>query len=178
MSEFKTDENFDSTKPEELGFFVGKHMIYTYDNGWQYEVYIKNPTTIDYRIHSGIVGGRWVRDQTVHLVALAKDICKLSWDEPTGTAVSLAFNFTTNKTHGTIFFPQWIKQDPKKTVCYQNDHIPLMLKYRAEGPTYPKFVIDEFSTLTFIEDCGENNEEVINRGPESLDKEYTTRRNV
>ena len=22
--------------------FIGSHMIYTYDNGWEYEIYIKN----------------------------------------------------------------------------------------------------------------------------------------
>lgn len=43
--------------------FIGSHMIYTYENGWEYEIYIKNEDTIDYRIHSGMVGGRWVRDQ-------------------------------------------------------------------------------------------------------------------
>ena len=43
--------------------FIGKHMIYTYDNGWEYEMYVKNEETIDYRIHSGMVGGRWVKDQ-------------------------------------------------------------------------------------------------------------------
>lgn len=38
--------------------FVGMQMIYTYDNGWEYEIYIKNENTIDYRIHSGMVAGR------------------------------------------------------------------------------------------------------------------------
>ncbi|MEH7801483.1 phenolic acid decarboxylase, partial [Bacillus pumilus] len=30
--------------------FVGLHMIYTYENDWEYEIYIKNEHTIDYRI--------------------------------------------------------------------------------------------------------------------------------
>ncbi|NMG09286.1 hypothetical protein DP117_21305 [Brasilonema sp. UFV-L1] len=33
-------ENLESTKPEDLTQFVGKHFIYTYDNGWQYELYL------------------------------------------------------------------------------------------------------------------------------------------
>lgn len=33
---------FESTKPEELRDFVGTHVKYTYDNGWQYEMYVKN----------------------------------------------------------------------------------------------------------------------------------------
>ena len=48
-----------STEPNLAGL-IGKHLIYTYDNGWQYEIYVKNATTFSYRIHSGIVGGRWV----------------------------------------------------------------------------------------------------------------------
>lgn len=42
----------------DLSAFLGKHLIYTYDNGWQYEIYIKNDHTIDYSIHSGMAGGR------------------------------------------------------------------------------------------------------------------------
>lgn len=46
--------------------FVGTHFIYTYDNGWEYELYVKNDHTIDYRIHGGMVAGRWVKDQKFH----------------------------------------------------------------------------------------------------------------
>lgn len=38
--------------------FSGMHFIYTYANGWEYELYVKNERVIDYRIHSGMVGGR------------------------------------------------------------------------------------------------------------------------
>ncbi|MDM5146450.1 Phenolic acid decarboxylase PadC [Lactococcus lactis] len=46
-----------------LDDFVGTHFIYTYDNGWEYELYVKNDHTIDYRIHGGMVAGRWVKNQ-------------------------------------------------------------------------------------------------------------------
>ena len=170
-------ESFESTKPEELTGFIGKHVIYTYDNGWQYELYIKNATTVDYRIHSGIVGGRWVRDQKAHIVRLAEGICKVSWDEPTGTCVSLCFMFAEQKTHGTAFFPQWIAQEPGTTVCFQNEHLERMRMLRDAGPTYPKFVLDEFSTITFVEECGADNKTVIACGPEKLPAEYASRRN-
>ena len=62
---------------------------------------------------------------------------------------------------GTIFFPRWIINDPKKTVCFQNDHIPLMEQYRAEGPAYPTEVIDEFATITFVRQCAQNDESII-----------------
>jgi phenolic acid decarboxylase len=154
-------ESFESTKPDELAEFLGKHFIYTYENGWQYELYIKNAYTIDYRIHSGIVGGRWVRDQKAHIVRLAPKVVKISWDEPTGTNVSVAFNLAERRIHGVIFFPRWVADNPERTICFQNDHIARMLSYRDAGPTYPKLVIDEFATITYMEDCGIDNEAVI-----------------
>ena len=39
-----------------------------------------------------------------------------------------------------IFFPQWMAQEPKKTVYFQNDQLDLMRRYRDAGPTYPKAV--------------------------------------
>ena len=71
--------------------FIGMQFIYTYDNGWEYELYVKNETTIDYRIHSGMVAGRWVKDQKVDIVKLTDGVYKISWTEPTGTDVCLDF---------------------------------------------------------------------------------------
>ncbi|KFZ37747.1 phenolic acid decarboxylase [Shewanella mangrovi] len=141
---------------------VGKHLVYTYDNGWNYEIYVKNAETMDYRIHSGIVANRWVKDQHIYLVRVASDVYKISWTEPTGTDVSLIINFADSVFHGTIFFPRWIINEPQKTVCFQNEHIEQMRAYRDAGPVYPTEVIDEFATITFVRDCGENNDEVIN----------------
>jgi phenolic acid decarboxylase len=170
-------ENYESTKPESLTHFVGKHLIYTYDNGWQYELYVKNATTIDYRIHSGIVGGRWVKDQKVHIVRISDDVFKISWTEPTGTSVSLAANLAERHLHGVIFFPQWIAQEPGKTVCFQNDHLPLMGQYRDAGPTYPILVIDEFAKITFLEDCGADDDALIACAPGALPAGYAKRSN-
>ncbi|MBN3135252.1 phenolic acid decarboxylase [Pectobacterium punjabense] len=151
-----------SFNQHDLSHFVGKHLVYTYDNGWNYELYVKNANTIDYRIHSGIVGNRWVKDQQVYIVQVARDVYKISWTEPTGTDVSLIVNIADKIFHGTIFFPRWIINNPEKTVCFQNEHIAEMEAYREAGPAYPTEVIDEFATITFIRDCGENNNEVIN----------------
>ncbi len=49
--------------PVEVAGIVGRRLIYTYANGWRYEMYVKNATTIDFPIHSGMVGGRWVKDR-------------------------------------------------------------------------------------------------------------------
>lgn len=170
-------ESFESTKPGEIAGFVGKHIVYTYDNGWQYEMYIKNDHTIDYRVNGGMVGGRWVRDQPAHIVRLADDVVKLSWVEPTGTTVSVAYNLTERIAHGATFFPAWIVDDPAKISLYQNDRIDDMLGYRDAGPTYPIDLVDEFATITFIEDCGRDNEAVIDCAPEDLPDGYLTRRN-
>jgi phenolic acid decarboxylase len=59
--------NHTSKRKENLDRFVGKHFLYTYENGWKYEMYIRNANTIDYRIHSGIVGGRWVNKQKAYI---------------------------------------------------------------------------------------------------------------
>lgn len=168
---------FESTKPAEIARFVGKHFIYTYDNGWQYEVYVKNDRTIDYRIHSGMVGGRWVRNQEAHIIRLSDDVYKFSWDEPTGTCVSVAVNLAEKRLHGVIFFPRWVGENPKATVCFQNDHLDKMRALRDAGPTYPKLVVDEAATITYLEDCGPNDETVINCAPSELPAGYAARKN-
>ena len=156
---------------------IGKHLIYTYDNGWQYEIYVKNGQSFSYRIHSGIVGGRWVTDQEAHILAVGNDVYKISWDEPTGTTVSLAINLSQRRLYGTIFFPRWVADNPEKTICYQNQHLDLMRKYRDEGPTYPKLVIDESAQITFLEDAGPDRDDVIDRPSFELPPGYTKRTN-
>ena len=104
----------------DISGLVGKHLVYTYDNGWNYEIYVKNNATVDYRIHSGLVGNRWVKDQHVYLARLASDVYKISWTEPTGTDVSLSVNLADKVFHGTIFFPRWVMNNPEKTICFQN----------------------------------------------------------
>lgn len=162
---------------QDLSGIVGYRFIYTYANGWQYEMYVKNATTIDYRIHSGHVGGRWVKDQKVDLVMLTKGVYKVSWDEPTGTAVCVTVVPSERVLHGIIFFPQWIKEHGDRTVLYQNDHIDLMHKYRDEGPAYPAYVVPEFAFITLFEHVGEDNEEVVSCGPSDLPPDFAKRTN-
>lgn len=156
---------------------VGRHFLYTYDNGWRYEMYVKNPTTIDYRIHSGHVGGRWVRDQAVDLVTLAPDVYKISWAEPTRTCVVVNVMPRLRRLHGTIFFPEWVRVDGQRTVLFQNDHLDEMRSYRDAGPTYPIYVVPEFATITFLEDAGVDDESVISCAPGELPAGYAERSN-
>ena len=74
-----------------LDDFLGTHFIYTYDNGWEYEWYAKNDHTCDYRIHGGMVAGRWVTGQQANIVMLTEGVYKVTWTEPTGTDVALDF---------------------------------------------------------------------------------------
>jgi len=97
-----------------LSGFIGKHLVYTYDNGWNYDIYVKNGQTLDYRIHSGPVGNRWVKSQRVCIARVGKSVYKISWLEPTGTNVSLCVNLGDKLFHGTIFFPRWIMNNPEK----------------------------------------------------------------
>lgn len=156
---------------------LGKHFIYTYESGWQYEIYIKNATTFSYRIHSGMVGGRWVTDQHVHILEIGDRIYKLFWDEPTGTNVCVTINLDRRQIHGAIFFPKWVADSPEKTVCYQNQHLDKLMSYRDAGPTYPKLIVDKMAVITFMEDCGVDRDDVIACPPSELPAGYTSRRN-
>lgn len=153
---------------------AGHRFVYTYANGWIYEMYVKNSTTIDYRIHTGHVGGRWVRDQLVDLVEVSPDVHKISWTEPTGTSVVVNVMPLLRRLHGTIFFPQWIKLEGSKTVLYQNDYLDQMVTYRDQGPTYPIYVVPEFADIHLLEFLGEN---VIAAAPSELPSDFLTRRN-
>lgn len=163
--------------PQDLGGIVGHRFIYTYANGWQYEMYVKNAKTIDYRIHTGMVGGRWVKDQEVDLVRLSEDVYKISWNEPTGTSVVVNVLPGTRVLHGTIFFPHWIEEDGGRTVLYQNDHLDEMRAFRDAGPTYPIYVVPEFARITLFERVGENDESVIAVGPRELPAGFADRVN-
>ena len=157
---------------QELDGIIGRRLIYVYDNGWKYEMYIKNENTIDYRIHSGMVGGRWVKDQKVFIVRIARNTYKISWDEPTGTAVSLSYNLDEMKIHGVIFFPRWVGEEPMKTVCFQNDHLDLMRAYRDAGPTYPKMVVNEFARISLIQNVGAEREDIVACPPDQLPVDF------
>jgi phenolic acid decarboxylase len=165
------------TPAQNLSGIVGQHLIYTYANGWVYESYIKNNTTIDYRIHSGDVKGRWVKDQQVELARLADSLFTVSWVEPTGSCVSVAINLADRWIHGAIFFANWVHQNAQLTALYQNDHLDEMRALRDKGPVAPAFLLDEFGIITFAENAGPDNEDVIACGPADLPGGYSTRTN-
>ncbi|WP_031068068.1 phenolic acid decarboxylase [Streptomyces sp. NRRL WC-3742] len=160
---------------QDLSGIVGHRFIYTYDNGWQYELYVKNQDTVDYRIHSGMVGGRWVKGQRVDLVRLDEDNYKLSWNEPTGTSVVVNIMPGKRSIHGVIFFPHWVEQHSARTVCFQNDHLDQMRAYRDQGPTYPIHMVAEFARITLFEHVGADDDSVISVAPGDLPPHWADR---
>ncbi|MFI9029937.1 phenolic acid decarboxylase [Streptomyces sp. NPDC053560] len=162
---------------QDLSGAVGHRFLYTYANGWQYEMYVKNATTIDYRIHTGMVGGRWVRDQKVDLIMLTRGVYKVSWNEPTGTSVSVTLVPAERVLHGVIFFPHWVEEYPQRTVLFQNDHLDKMHAFRDAGPTYPIFTVPEFAKITWDEYVGEDNEEAVATAPDQLPAGWADRTN-
>ncbi|MGI5339172.1 phenolic acid decarboxylase [Streptomyces sp. CA-181903] len=160
---------------QDLSGIVGHRFIYTYANGWQYEMYVKNDRTIDYRIHSGHVGGRWVKGQEVDLVQLDEDSFKVSWTEPTGTSVAVNIMPGKRRLHGVIFFPDWIRQHGERTVCFQNDHLDEMRDYRDAGPTYPIYVVPEFARITLDEYVGVDDDSVVSVAPGDLPEGWAER---
>jgi phenolic acid decarboxylase len=166
------------TQPEQdLSELVGKHIIYSYANGWHYEYYFRNEGLGDYRIASGMVADRWTTHQKLLIAALGNGTYKFVWNEPTGTTCALDINFRDRWLHGTIVFPQWIKQNPKGSVCHQNLHLPKMREQRDAGPIYPVFVDNNFAEITFMEDCGRDNDDVIKCAASELPEGYLDRKN-
>lgn len=102
-----------------------------------------------------------MKDQSAYIVQIGQDIYKASWTEPTGTSISVILNLRILLLHCTAFFPRWVMDDPQKTACFQNNHINEMEAYRAAGPTYPIEIMDQFATITAVDDCGLNNDSVI-----------------
>ncbi|SDD12652.1 phenolic acid decarboxylase [Actinokineospora iranica] len=160
-----------------LSGIVGKRFIYTYDSGWQYEMYVKNANTVAYRVHSGLFAGRWVKNQRVRLARLGAEVYKISWTEPTGTTVSVDVLPGRRRLHAVIFLPRWVGEHPERVAVLQDDHVDEMAKYRDDGPTYPTTVVFESAEITFLEDCGPDDETVIAMSPAELPTGHTAQVN-
>lgn len=163
---------FDSSPSlEEL---VGKHIVYKYDNGWEYEAYYKNESTIDYRVRSGKLAGRCVKGQAVHirrLLQLAeaetespppRKMFMVSWTEPTGTCVTQVVDLDNASMESAAFFPHWVIADPHKSVGFQNPQkLSAIASYRDLGPTYPLHVVNMRGLIHTLLDHGPNDDLLI-----------------
>ena len=166
------------TQPDQdFSELVGKHIIYTYANGWQYEYYFRNESEGDYRIGSGMVAGRWTTNQKLLISNMGHGTYKVAWVEPTGTVCSLDINFRERWLHGFFGLAQWINNSPELSTVHQNLHLKEMREHRDNGPLYPLFVQFDFAEITFMEDCGRDNDDVISCGPGELPAGYLERKN-
>jgi phenolic acid decarboxylase len=150
---------------QDLSGLVGCRFIYTFRNGWKYELYVKNSRTIDYRVHSGIVGSRRVKDQPANIRVLDQDVYRISFHEPTGTFVVLNLLPAKLRVFATVFFAHWVEENPQTTVLFQKEHLDRTHELRDAGPTYPMSVIPLSATIAFLEYVGEDNEAVIASPP-------------
>ncbi len=89
----------------------------------------------------------------------------------------LNFNFAKRFIHGFFTMAQWITKNPEVTTVHQNEHLPAMREHRDKGPVLPMFVNWDYAEITFMEDRGRDNDEVINCAPSELPAGYLDRRN-
>ena len=163
---------------QDLSIILGKHIIYTYENGWQYEIYFKNPEMVHYRIHSGLVAGRWVTNREVHMTALGHGIVRVNWVEPVGNIVTMVTSLQERWLHSYFLMPQWIIDNPKATVCHEDEFVEEMLKLREQGPTWPMNIAENaFAEITFLEDVGPDRDDIITCPPDELPPGYADRKN-
>lgn len=163
---------------QDLSIILGKHIIYTYENGWQYEYYFKSETEGHYRIFSGHVAGRWVTNRKYHLTNIGHDLIRVNWVEPVGNIVSMVVNINERWLHSYFLMPQWIIDNPGPTICHEDEHDEEMLKLREKGPTWPMHIAENtFAQITYLEDVGAGRDDIITCPPDQLPKGYADRRN-
>lgn len=153
---------FDS---KDLNGLLGMHFIYIYDHGGKYEWYARNNNSCDYRIHNGPAEGRCVTNQEIQAVQFAPNIYKVDWHENTGVCVSLLLNLNRQIMHGTVFFPQWIKDENlnREEIIYRQDGSQQDKQgYKNFEPIYLYVLVPSFAKIIFSENAGVNNNEVIN----------------
>ena len=164
---------------QDLSIMVGKRIIYTYDNGWLYELYFHSDTLLHYRVHSGLVGGRWVTNREITMKGLGAGMVRANWVEPVGNVVALVINPGDRWLHGFFLMPQWIVDNPKLTVCHEDEHVDEMLTLREKGPTWPMhFAEDSFATINVLEDVGAGRDDIITCSPDDLPAEWYSERGL
>ncbi|MRH90731.1 phenolic acid decarboxylase [Nocardia sp. SYP-A9097] len=163
--------------PGDLTGLVGKHLIYAYENGWKYELYVRDSTTVAFRCLIGPMFGRWSTHQTAKIVHLQSDMYKLAWVEPTGTSTVVIAWLSERRVHTTICYPQWMLDFPEYTLGRYEDHLGEILAARDAGPTYPLTLVASTGAITFLESRPPDDDTVIDRPPRKLSVDYANRAN-
>jgi phenolic acid decarboxylase len=161
----------------DLSGLIGQHLLYAYDNGWKYELYVRNSQTVEFRCLMGPMFGRWSTDQTAKMVQLDRDMYKLAWVEPTGTTTVVIVWLSARRIHTTVCYPQWMLDHPESTLGHYEDNIDELLAARDKGPTYPQTLIAATGRITYLERRPVDDDTVIDGPPNRLPREYATRTN-
>ncbi|WP_433201158.1 phenolic acid decarboxylase [Nocardia sp. CA-107356] len=161
----------------DLSGIVGKHLIYAYDNGWKYELYIRDWHTIDSRCLMGPMFGRWSKNQTAKLVQISDDMYKLAWVDLTGTTTVIIIWLGDRRVHTTISYPQWMLDYPDSILTRYEENLDAIIADRDRGPTYPLTLVSATGCITFLESRDIDDDTVINCPPDKLPLGYAARTN-
>ena len=117
-------------------------------------------------------------DRKYHLANIGHDLIRVNWVEPVGNVVAMVVNIKDRWLHSYFLMPQWIVDNPKLTVCHEDEHNEEMLKLREKGPTWPMHIVENtFAEITFLEDVGPNRDDIITCPPDQLPAGYADRKN-
>jgi len=164
--------------PSDLRGIVGTHLIYTYDdNGWKYELYVRNRDEVQFRCLQGPMFGRWSTNQPAKIVRLADDLYKLAWVEPTGTTTVVILCTSSRTVHTTICYPQWMLDYPECTLDNYADRLEEIRAERDAGPTYPLTLVASTGRITYLERRAAEDDTVIDRPPSKLPPGFADRSN-
>ncbi|MGW5225182.1 phenolic acid decarboxylase [Nocardia niigatensis] len=161
----------------DLSGIVGQHLIYAYENGWKYDLYVRNSQTVAFRCLMGPMFGRWSTAQPAKMIQLSGDMYKLAWVEPTGTVTVLIVWLRERRVHTTICYPQWMLDFPESTMGHYEDGLAQITADRDQGPTYPQTLVASTGRITFLETREPDDDTVIDRPPAKLPLHYANRTN-
>ncbi|MCD9904406.1 phenolic acid decarboxylase [Streptomyces sp. SM13] len=136
---------------QDPSFLVGLHVVYEYSAGIRVELYVRNPSSVDYRVLEGPVAERWVTGQEATVASLGAGTGILSWAEATGSTVSLVINPDDRWVYGSAFFAKWVEDQPHLTTGHQNENLRRILDLRNEGPIAPHSALHQFAKVIAME---------------------------
>ncbi|MFE3053937.1 phenolic acid decarboxylase [Nocardia sp. NPDC059239] len=161
----------------DLSGIVGRHLIYAYENGWKFDLYVRNSQTVAFRCLMGPMFGRWSTAQPAKMIQLSGDMYKLAWVEPTGAVTVLIVWLRERRVHTTICYPQWMLDFPESTLGHYEDDIPQIIADRDQGPTYPQTLVASTGRITYLETREPDDDTVIDCPPAKLPLDYANRTN-
>ncbi len=118
-----------------------------------------------------------MKGQEAHIVRQSNEVFKISWHEPTGTNVSVNGEprRATHARGNLLSTVDRARTAEDRRLPERSSRIDAAVSGR--WPDLSIVLVDEFATITFIEDCGRDNEDVIACGPSDLPPGYAARRN-